>query len=311
MEGRFRGREEGRGDIKERFLQIIERSSLLETAGKAISGAVTRFYGMLGEPGAKLADLLHGTWLGHPLHPVLTDSAVGSYTVGMVLDAAEMATGKERFGAGADGAILLGAASSAAAAVAGITDWQHTVGSPRKVGLTHAMLNTAALGLYAASLLARKGGSRGTGRSLAAAGYAILTVSAWLGGHLVYTYKIGVNRAPQSGLPKEFTPVVLLDELEEGRMTRVPVDRINVLLLRRDGQVYAIAETCSHLAGPLAEGELSADNVVTCPWHGSRFSLEDGRLVGGPSTHPQPAFDTRIRNRQVEIRYRDPAYPEF
>jgi nitrite reductase/ring-hydroxylating ferredoxin subunit len=63
----------------------------------------------------------------------------------------------------------------------------------------------------------------------------------------------------------------------------------------------ALAETCSHLGGPLAEGQLEG-NSVRCPWHGSRFALKDGSVLDGPATHPQPCFETRIRNGQIEIR---------
>jgi nitrite reductase/ring-hydroxylating ferredoxin subunit len=92
-------------------------------------------------------------------------------------------------------------------------------------------------------------------------------------------------------------------DLHENQLTRVEVRDVPILLVRRNGQIFALAETCSHLGGPLAEGQL-VDNTVRCPWHGSRFSLENGAVVDGPATHPQPCMDARIRDGQVEVRLR-------
>jgi nitrite reductase/ring-hydroxylating ferredoxin subunit len=72
-------------------------------------------------------------------------------------------------------------------------------------------------------------------------------------------------------------------------------------LVRRGDQVEALLETCAHLGGPLADSELD-DGHVVCPWHGSRFALEDGQVVGGPSVHDQPALDVRFREGQIEVR---------
>jgi len=71
--------------------------------------------------------------------------------------------------------------------------------------------------------------------------------------------------------------------------------------VRRGKHIFALAETCSHLGGPLAEGKLSG-NTVQCPWHGSRFALEDGRVLDGPAVHPQPCLEARTRNGKIEVR---------
>jgi nitrite reductase/ring-hydroxylating ferredoxin subunit len=85
-------------------------------------------------------------------------------------------------------------------------------------------------------------------------------------------------------------------------MRRVEWKGSRILLARRDGQVYAIAEVCSHLGGPLAEGEFSGDQV-RCPWHGSCFSIKDGSVIHGPATHPQPCLETRVRDGKIEVKY--------
>ena len=78
-------------------------------------------------------------------------------------------------------------------------------------------------------------------------------------------------------------------------------DGARMLLVRREGEIYAIGEVCSHLGGPLAEGELQGD-VIQCPWHGSRFCVRDGSVVDGPATHPQPVFETRLNGGRIEVR---------
>lgn len=67
-----------------------------------------------------------------------------------------------------------------------------------------------------------------------------------------------------------------------------------------------MAERCSHLAGPMSEGEFCDKNgepALRCPWHGSCFALRDGRVLEGPATHPQPVLETRVRNGQIEVRF--------
>lgn len=77
-----------------------------------------------------------------------------------------------------------------------------------------------------------------------------------------------------------------------------------MLLVREDGQLYALANTCSHAGGPLNEGEF-ADGCVVCPWHASSFRLADGSIVRGPASTPQPAYHIRIRDGKIEVRSRD------
>lgn len=288
-------------DVKNKIFELVANQTWLDQIGKPLQQAIQQLYESGGPAGRKIADFLHGTWLGHPLHSVLTDVPVGAYTASLALDALEMSTGNRAFGAGADTAIQVGVASAGAAAVAGLTDWQHVSGKPRRIGMMHALLNTAALGLYIASLAARKRGSRETGWWLAMAGYGVVGFSAYLGGHLVYGEKIGVDHAPKLRKMDEFTPVMPEADLQENTLHKVEVKDTPVLLVRREGQIYAMAETCAHLGGPLSKGSLEGD-TVKCPWHGSRFYLADGRLAGGPSVYNQPCFETRIRDGQIELR---------
>jgi len=76
---------------------------------------------------------------------------------------------------------------------------------------------------------------------------------------------------------------------------------VPILLVRRGDRLFAMAETCSHFSGPLSEGKLVGDSIV-CPYHFSRFALEDGRVLDGPAVHSQPCLEIRTSNGHIEVR---------
>ena len=80
------------------------------------------------------------------------------------------------------------------------------------------------------------------------------------------------------------------------------------MLIRRAGRIYALADSCAHLGGPLSEGQVDGLSI-RCPWHGSRFDLEEGGVLEGPSTFPQPCFEIRVRAGQIEVRARGSSRP--
>ncbi|WP_441291897.1 DUF2231 domain-containing protein [Sorangium sp. KYC3313] len=251
-----------------------------------------------------LQNLLHGTWLGHPLHPVLTDVPIGAWTTAVVLDLIDVSTRRRRgYGRAADSAIALGIIGALGAAASGLTDWRHTGARGKRLGLVHGALNTAALALFGSSLLLRGRGRRAAGRVLSTIGGAVVLASAYLGGDLVYRERIGVNHADDSRRPRGFVPVLPAAELAEGKPRRVEAEGIPIVLVRTADRIYALGEVCAHLGGPLSEGSL-ADGGIVCPWHGSRFRLEDGCVIDGPATTPQPCFDAVVRNGMIEVRYR-------
>ena len=292
--------------LAESAAQGIERQEWMAPVEDALQRAVAAAFKAGGLAGRAVKNFLHGTWLGHPLHPVLTDVPIGAWTTALVFDTLDAGstgwpwqqTARRR----ADDAIVVGIVGAVGAALAGLTDWQHTDGKARRTGLAHAALNTLALGLYTGSLVMRKRGARGAGRSLALAGLGVMGASAWLGGRLVYRERIGIDHA-QREEPEGFARALREAELREGQPVRAEVNGLRVVLVRRAGRVYALGERCSHLGGPLAEGEVR-DEAIVCPWHGSRFALEDGRVLDGPATMPQPCFETRVRDGFVEVRRR-------
>ena len=285
----------------EALIKVVEQQAALEQLSDQIQPLVQNAFKSAGPAGRELKNILHGTWLGHPLHPALTDVPLGAWTAALALDAMESISGRKELGAGADAAIAIGLVGAAGAAVTGLTDWSETNGRARKVGLLHGLLNVGATVLYSTSLVLRRKQKRNAGMGFAMLGFAVSSASAYMGGHLVFGEQIGVNHAAAQEMPKEFVPVLADGELREGEMKRADAGGVPVLLVRCEGEVCALAHTCSHLGGPLSEGKLEGD-VVQCPWHGSRFNVRDGSVVDGPATFPQPRFETRVREGQIEVR---------
>ncbi|MCI0633269.1 MAG: hypothetical protein L0206_05040, partial [Actinobacteria bacterium] len=126
-------------ELGETAVERVERQGWLEPLAERLQRAVIAAYETGGERGRRIRDVLHGTWLGHPLHPVLTDVPLGAWTVAATLDL----FGRDRAGRrehAADAAIGVGLAGAVGAAVTGLTDWQHTADDDRRVGLVHGML---------------------------------------------------------------------------------------------------------------------------------------------------------------------------
>ncbi len=280
---------------------LIARQEWLEPIETTLQQAIHKVYESAGPQGGKIKNALHGTWLGHPLHAVLTDVPIGAWTAAILFDVLDAAGGRGEFRRAADAALTLGIVGALGAAVAGLTDWQDTDPPARRIGLTHGLLNVGGVALFGSSLLARKRGSRAAGRGLSALGYAVAAFAARLGGHLVYGQRVGVDHTAGQTFPEDFVAVLPDHELADGALKRVQHNGVPILLSRRGSRIFAVAETCSHMGGPLAEGRIE-DGSVRCPWHGSRFSLEDGRVLDGPAVHPQPCLEARIRNGQIEVR---------
>ena len=287
------------------------RAPWLEEPAERLQGSLMALFEQAGESGAKLKDVLHGTWFGHVLHPALILAPGGSWLTAAVLDM----VGDED---GAQTAVGFGVLAALPAAASGMVDWGYTEGRSRRLGLAHAALNGAALGLYSLSWLARKGGHRGLGILLSTTGLATVSASAYLGGEISYGLGQGVNRNAWSpdvaGLGDEiddFRQVAQLDDLREGRLSAAELDlgdaKIPLVLMRRGNEVLALNANCSHMSGPLAEGRLVEEWCVECPWHGSRFDFRDGEVTRGPAAYPQPRYEVRIRDGAVEARLARPS----
>jgi nitrite reductase/ring-hydroxylating ferredoxin subunit/uncharacterized membrane protein len=292
--------------MNRRFADRIAAYRGLDPLATAIQGVVQK---LLAAGGAPVRNLLHGTWLGHPLHPLITDVPTGAWTVALALDlvsvgrrpSAERGSdrGNER---GADAAIAVGIVGAVGAAAAGWADWSDTADDPKALGLAHALLNGGALGLYTASFAARRSGRRGAGIGLALGGYALLSFAGYLGGELTFGMQLGVKHTAIPIDPDAaFTPVMNEDDLPYATLTRVDLAGVPVLVLRTQDGIHAIGAACTHRGAPLDEGTLEGTSV-RCPWHGSLFDLRDGRALDGPASFPQPRFEGRVHGGKVELR---------
>lgn len=251
--------------------------------------------------GREVADALHGTPLGHPLHPLLTDVPIGAWSVTAVLDALELA-GRTDLAGGADASLTIGIAGAALAAAAGWADWSDTADEAKNLGMAHAVLNGSALGAYVASLALRRSGRRGPGIGLAMLGLALVGAAGYLGGELSYGLQVGVKQTAEPlSPPAKFVAALDADALADGTMQRVEVEGMPILLYREGKAVHAISAVCTHAGGPLNEGKI-ADGCVECPWHGSVFRLRDGAAVHGPATFPAARYDVRIVKGKIQVR---------
>jgi nitrite reductase/ring-hydroxylating ferredoxin subunit len=197
-------------------------------------------------------------------------------------------------------AIGVGLAGAAGSAVTGLTDWSETDGRARRLGLVHGLLNIAATTLMATAFMLRCCDSDGGARACAWTGYGIALAAAYLGGDLVYGERIGVTHAVIDE-PETFLRVGSSADVAEGAMARMRSGDTDVVVARQHGRLCALAHSCAHLGGPLSEGTLK-DGSVVCPWHGSEFGLEDGHVINGPATQPQPSLQVREIGGEVAVK---------
>jgi nitrite reductase/ring-hydroxylating ferredoxin subunit len=272
----------------------LEEMHWLDSVGDEISKALAP---VLENPAARpVVDALHGAWLGHALHPALSDLPIGFWSSSALVDVGGR-------GVAAGMLTAAGIVSSVATALTGVADWTATHGRERRLALLHGMVNTAALGLEVASLMSRMAGRRKAARRLSLAGLGVTSAAAYLGGELVFGRGVMVDHTAWTAGPADWTAVLPAEQLGEGQVRGVPCEGRCVLLHRSGGEVHAMEDACSHAGGPLHDGSVQ-DGVVTCPWHGSAFRLADGSLVSGPATFPQLRLQAREREGVIEVRGR-------
>ena len=277
--------------VLERIEQLEALDSLSEPVQAATHAAVPN--------GSAVKDVLSGTWLGHPLHPALTDIVIGTWSSALLLDV----VGGKAAGRAANRLVAAGVVAAVPTAAAGLSDWSELHGETRRVGTVHALGNTVALALYAGSWLFRRKGHRGLGIALSTIGYSVASASAWLGGDLSFRSGVGVNQTAFESGPAKWTTVETVSTLQDDKPTAARAGDVELLLGRSDGRLFAISNRCSHRGCALHRGTIH-DGLVTCPCHGSTFRLEDGSIVRGPATSPQPSYEVRVRSGDVQVRQR-------
>lgn len=281
--------------------RFINDQTWLDTLGDPLQKYVTSLYSSGGTTGKHIQNILNGVWLGHPLHPVVTDVPVGAWTATMVLDNVGALSGNDSLQSAADLSLATGLAASWASAASGITDWMDTYGEERKVGLAHGLLMAATTITYSASLLARLSGARAAGVALSNTGYALMSAGAYLGGEEVYDLGYPINHTAFQHGPSSFVPVMPEAELPANQPTKGEAQGTPVVLVKLGEQIYALDDTCVHAGCSLAGGQIEGGSII-CPCHGSQYDLRDGSVINGPATMPEPHYDTRVTNGMIEVR---------
>lgn len=243
-----------------------------------------------------LRDFLHGTWLGHALHPVLTDVPIGALTVALILDLLGSVDG-------ANWATLIGFAGLIAAAFAGFADYEYTEGKSHRYGAIHASFMLLATAFYLFSLAVRYGYTAGTAYHAtitAALGYAMIVLGAYIGGDLVFSLANQVDRHAWRGGGDTWTAVEA-GELPEGAPTKVKAGAQTLVLVRTGDTIHALHDVCAHQGCSLAAGKV-VGGVIECPCHGSQFDLANGHVIHGPAVYDQPRYEVRRTDGKLEVR---------
>ncbi|MGK5676395.1 Rieske 2Fe-2S domain-containing protein [Micromonospora sp. URMC 106] len=274
----------------------IEQASGLDRIGDRLQRAVQATL----RP-QRVRDLLHGVWLGHPLHPAMVQVPVGAWISTAVLD---LMPGQRR---AATTLCAVGTVSALPAAVAGLNDWAALARDQRRIGLVHAASNSVGLAFYAGSVAARMSGRHNLGRTLGFLGLSAASMGAYLGGHLAYKQGAQVNQSISElhRMSDGWHSIADMATLPQRKLITREVDDVSVILYRHGDEVTVMLERCPHQSGPLGEGEVrevDGHECVVCPWHGSTFRLNGGEVVHGPSGNDQQVLPTRIVNGMLETR---------
>jgi nitrite reductase/ring-hydroxylating ferredoxin subunit/uncharacterized membrane protein len=253
-----------------------------------------RWLTALFRPIRPVKDLLNGTWLGHPVHPAVTDLPFGAFIVALVLDL----VGQPQ---PAFVAMIVGQLGFLAAIVSGLADYTDTDGRARTRATLHGTLMAVATVLTFISLLLRDGGAA-TGvaqTALLAVGLGLAFAGAYVGGDVVYVLGNMVSRhafrgSGQKWIRLDTGGLTDLAALPEGAPRRMRAGINDLVIVRIGDTIHAMHAVCAHAGGPLDEGPVTLDGCIECPWHGSRFALADGRLRRGPAVYDQPAYEVRV-----------------
>lgn len=92
-----------------------------------------------------------------------------------------------------------------------------------------------------------------------------------------------------------------VDELLDGERRVVDVNGVGVVVVRVDGQWFAIEDVCSHDGDSLGDGPLE-DLRIVCPRHGARFCLRTGAALTPPAYEPVAVLPLRLIEGRVQVR---------
>lgn len=247
-----------------------------------------------------IKDLLNGKWLGHPVHSAATDLPIGALTVAIVLEFLGLWTA-------ADIALVVAALAISASIATGLADYTDVDGTARMRATVHATVMLISQALFVISLLIRSGNppDRTVATLLVLLGFGLISLGAAIGGDLVFLIGTHVNRHAWRAAGANWMPLDLgdLGDIPQGGPTKAKAGANTLILIRTDDTVLALHETCAHAGGPLSQGTI-VDGCIQCPWHGSRFQLDDGHVRRGPAMYDQPAYEVRRADAAWEVRRR-------
>lgn len=278
-------------------MEKVEDAGVLDRVTRPLVQAVRR----VAAKSPATTDLLHGVPLGHPAHPAMVLVPAGAFVSAGILDFVP------RTGPAVPVLIGAGLLSAVPAGAAGLADWSELHPQQQRVGLVHAASNGVGLVFYSASLVARLSGRPVSGRVLALAGLSAIGIGGYLGGHLSYRQSAGANHGEDVPhlVPRGWNDLCAIDDLPEGTPVVRSLGEVALLVVRRGRTIDVLSDKCSHLSGPLHEGQLTEVDgaaCISCPWHGSTFALSDGSVVTGPATVKQHSFDVRVEAGRVQVR---------
>ena len=255
-----------------------------------------RWVSALFRPIRPIKDLLNGTWLGHPLHPAATDIPIGAFVVAIVLDLI-----------GPPGSafwpVVVGLLAALASAFTGLADYSDTDGTARTRATMHGTIMVVGSTLILFSLVLRIATvdhvASGLAVGLLLAGTIVLTAGAYIGGDVVFLFGNMVSRHAFRGAGTKWIKldtgaVADLATLPAAAPTKMRAGSNDLVIVRIGETIHAMHAVCAHAGGPMHEGTVTEDGCLECPWHGSRFRLEDGRLRRGPAVYDQPANEVRV-----------------
>jgi nitrite reductase/ring-hydroxylating ferredoxin subunit/uncharacterized membrane protein len=256
-----------------------------------------RWSSALFRPIRPVKDLLSGRWLGHPLHAATTDLPIGLLVGVVVLDLVDQP-------AAADVVLIVTIVAMLASALSGLADFSDTDGTARTRATLHGTMMVIALVILAVSAFARAGASAGVPDdralpiSLAIAGFLIVIAGAFVGGDVVYVLGNMVSRHAFRGAGTKWIRLDAGDvddllSLPEATPTKMRAGINDLVVVRLGTQVHAMHAVCAHAGGPLAQGTVTPDGCLECPWHGARYRLTDGAVRRGPSLYDQPSYELR------------------
>lgn len=268
------------GRLLERI--VVAQTGWAKPFGDWLHGVMAAIFGRM----LPVRDFLAGTWLGHPLHALLTDVPIGALTVTIVLDLIGQPVA-------ADVALLIGVLSMLAAAAAGYADYSTTDGRARVRATVHSSLMLVSLVIYIVSLVIRAGGptNRAVPIALSLVAYLILAGGAFVGGDVVFALGNMVDRHAWRSSGTKWQPLEV-GEIAEGTLVKARLGIQDLVLIRTGQTILALHNQCAHAGGPLSEGSL-VDGCIECPWHGSRFEIATGRRRRGPTVYDQPTYEVR------------------